>query len=125
MNNNLNDEEKDILASYESGEWESVKNLEQKKRLFVEYFVENQKKANKEIIFKIDIPFKIAINLLSSIVIEEPVELLVKGGVITIRKHAKVRENWEESFQAMAENGDDELIDALLLSDWDEEEWHW
>jgi uncharacterized protein (DUF4415 family) len=54
-NHNLDDEEKDILASYENGEWESIENLEQEKRRFVEYFVESQQQANREITFKIDI----------------------------------------------------------------------
>jgi antitoxin MazE len=63
--------------------------------------------------------------ILDFIGIKEAAELLVKDGVIIIRQHTKARQNWEESFRVMAENGDDELIDALLLSDWDEEEWHW
>jgi antitoxin MazE len=64
-------------------------------------------------------------SILDFIGIKEAAELLVKDGVIIIRQHTKARQNWEESFRVMAENGDDELIDALLLSDWDEEEWHW
>lgn len=64
-------------------------------------------------------------SILDFIGIQETVELLVKDGVITIRQHTKARENWEESFRAMAENGDDELIDSTILTDWDEEEWHW
>jgi uncharacterized protein (DUF4415 family) len=49
--NDWEDEEKDILISYENGEWESVENLEQEKRRFVEC----QKQAYREITFKIDI----------------------------------------------------------------------
>ncbi len=38
-----------------------------------------------------------------------------------------VRQGWADAFQAMAERGDDELLDgdALQLSAWDEEEWEW
>jgi uncharacterized protein (DUF4415 family) len=54
-NYNLDDDEKDILNSYENGEWESVENLEEEKGRFVEYFIESQKQVSREITFKIDI----------------------------------------------------------------------
>ena len=35
--------------------------------------------------------------------------------------------NWEDLFKAMAEQGDDQLLDgdALIPTAWDEEEWEW
>lgn len=40
---------------------------------------------------------------------------------------ALVRQGWEAQFQAMAERGDDQLLDAELVSgsQWDEDEWEW
>jgi hypothetical protein len=36
------------------------------------------------------------------------------------------REGWEEQFAAMAQSGDDALLDdAVPVSEWDEREWRW
>jgi antitoxin MazE len=37
------------------------------------------------------------------------------------------RQGWEEQFQAMAARGDDQLLDAELVSgsQWDKDEWEW
>jgi hypothetical protein len=37
------------------------------------------------------------------------------------------REDWDASFAAMAEAGDDRLLgaEAIEASSWDEEEWEW
>jgi hypothetical protein len=37
-----------------------------------------------------------------------------------------VRAHWEEQFQQMTSQGDDQLLDSnLLTTTWDEEEWEW
>ena len=44
------------------------------------------------------------------------------------RAARKPRDNWDAAFQAMAQNGDDTLLDAEeahSLSSWDETEWEW
>ncbi|MGI4787425.1 MAG: hypothetical protein ACRYFS_01100 [Janthinobacterium lividum] len=37
------------------------------------------------------------------------------------------RQDWEEQFQRMAENGDDTLLDANVpsLTNWDDADWEW
>lgn len=37
------------------------------------------------------------------------------------------RAGWAEAFRAMAESGDDHLLDseAVSTSEWDDEEWQW
>ena len=57
----------------------------------------------------------------------EEVELELQQEQIVIRPIHHVRHRWEEAFQAMAERGDDDLLDddALLPTAWDEEEWEW
>ena len=59
--------------------------------------------------------------------LEGEVELVVQEDQIIIRPVQHVRQGWEETFKAMGERGDDELLDdeALISNDWDEEEWQW
>jgi hypothetical protein len=35
------------------------------------------------------------------------------------------RYDWEQAFVAMAENGDDALLDEDIATNWDESEWQW
>lgn len=66
--------------------------------------------------------------ILDQIGLAEEVELEVKDKQLIIRPSKRPRENWDDAFRAMAENGDDQLLDAESLitqSRWDEEEWEW
>ena len=55
------------------------------------------------------------------------VELEVRARQIIIRSVKKPRHGWAEKFRAMAERGDDKLLDAeaASLTSWDKEEWEW
>ena len=57
----------------------------------------------------------------------EEIELEAQPDRIIIRPAHRTRYNWEEAFKAMAEQGDDELLDGdmALSTAWDEEEWEW
>ena len=57
----------------------------------------------------------------------EEVELALQEGQIIVRPAYRARHNWEEQFKAMAERGDDRLLDGdvLIPTVWDEEEWEW
>lgn len=57
----------------------------------------------------------------------EEVELELQQNQIIIRPAYQVRHGWEEAFKAMAERGDDELLDGdvSISTIWDEEEWEW
>jgi len=59
--------------------------------------------------------------------LEEEVELEVREGEIVVRAARPVRHGWAEAFKAMAEQGDDDLLDGgvLVSTTWDEEEWEW
>ena len=63
--------------------------------------------------------------LLEQTKIGEVVELELQQDRIVIRPARYVRRHWEEAFKAMAERGDDELLDGdvLIPTVWDEEEW--
>ena len=55
------------------------------------------------------------------------VELEVRDRQIVIRPVMKPRHDWTQKFRAMAERGDDKLLDAEAVrqTSWDEEEWQW
>ena len=57
----------------------------------------------------------------------DEVELEAQDNQIVIRSAKQPRENWELVFQAMANRGDDDLLDKSPLpqSRWDEDEWEW
>ena len=56
----------------------------------------------------------------------EEVELELQESQIVIRPSRTPRQNWEEQFQQMVAQGDDQLLDSdLLATTWDEEEWEW
>jgi hypothetical protein len=47
-----------------------------------------------------------------------------EDGILLVNKP---RQGWGNAFRAMAQNGDDELLDKNLLSQscWDDHEWEW
>ena len=57
----------------------------------------------------------------------EEVELEAEDDRIIIRSTKQPRQDWERAFRAMAERGDDSLIDDALTArtQWDEGEWKW
>jgi len=65
--------------------------------------------------------------LLEQAGLPDEVELAVEDSTIVIRPSVRPRDGWSEQFEAMAEAGDDELLDpdALSTSPWDGEEWEW
>jgi antitoxin MazE len=55
----------------------------------------------------------------------DEVEMKVEGNRLIIQASRHPRQGWEERFAAMAEQGDDRLLDENPLTQWDEEEWTW
>jgi antitoxin MazE len=57
----------------------------------------------------------------------EEVELEAQDDRIIIRSTRQPRQDWESAFRAMAERGDDELLDKDLpaRTRWDKYEWQW
>lgn len=57
----------------------------------------------------------------------EEVELEAEDNRIIIRSTKQPRQDWERAFRAMAERGDDSLLDNDLRAQtrWDEDEWQW
>jgi len=56
------------------------------------------------------------------------IEMILRDNEIVLRSAETTRENWESSFEKMAEQGDDAILDQEEIerpSDWDEAEWTW
>ena len=54
------------------------------------------------------------------------VDLRVEDRSLIVTPYEEVRAGWEKSFQLMAKNKDDTLLDDGVLShSWDEDEWQW
>jgi antitoxin MazE len=56
------------------------------------------------------------------------IDLKVRGQQIIITPAKTVRTNWGKAFQKMAENSDDQVMDAdevLEPTKWDSQEWEW
>ena len=65
--------------------------------------------------------------LLDQTGISDDVELEVEKNQIVIRPISNPRKDWEKAFKAMAEKGDDALINGEenISHSWDDEKWQW
>ena len=52
------------------------------------------------------------------------VELEVHDKELVIKSTAHARQNWSTAFKAMAQNGDDNLLESVATK-WEEDEWEW
>ncbi|MEX0608055.1 MAG: AbrB/MazE/SpoVT family DNA-binding domain-containing protein [Balneolaceae bacterium] len=60
--------------------------------------------------------------------ITKEIEMILRDNEIVLRSAETIRKDWEASFEKMAEQGDDVLLDQKEIeksSDWDETEWTW
>lgn len=60
--------------------------------------------------------------------ITEEIEMILRDNEIVLRSAETTRKNWEASFEKMAEQDDDTLLDQKEIeepSEWDEAEWTW
>ncbi len=55
----------------------------------------------------------------------DEVEIDVQRDQLVIRPTARPRYGWAEQFQAMAQRGDDQLLDEPTTTHWDRSEWKW
>lgn len=65
--------------------------------------------------------------ILEQLGLTEDVELEILSDQLIVRSAHPPRHGWETRFQAMAEAGDDRLLDGevVILTDWDQREWEW
>ena len=55
----------------------------------------------------------------------DEVEMTVEGNKLIIQALRRPRQDWEDQFAEMAKQGDDQLLDEVPPTHWDEEEWTW
>lgn len=56
---------------------------------------------------------------------DKEVVLEVINQELILKAPKMARKGWEASFRKMAENGDDQLFDSPISTEWDEAEWEW
>lgn len=57
--------------------------------------------------------------------ITEEVEIEIQDGCLIMRAADGARTGWEAAFAAMAEHHDDDLLDAVVASEWEHRQWEW
>jgi antitoxin MazE len=63
--------------------------------------------------------------LLEQAGLTDEVEMSVEGNKLIIHAARQPRQGWDAEFSAMEEMRDDQLLDDVTASQWDEEEWEW
>ena len=63
--------------------------------------------------------------LLEQAGLTQDVEMSVVGNKLIIHSARLPRQGWEAHFKAMAEQGDDQLLDQVSPTQWDEVDWTW
>lgn len=60
--------------------------------------------------------------------LSEEIEMILRDNEIVLRSAEETRKDWDERFEEMARQGDDQLLDQEDIerpSEWDETEWTW
>ena len=63
--------------------------------------------------------------LLEQAGLTDEVEMIVEGNKLIIHSARQPRQGWGVQFSAMAEQGDDRLLDQAPATRWEEAEWTW
>lgn len=63
--------------------------------------------------------------LIEQVGIGTEVEIAVERDQLVVRSTSRPRQGWDEQFRAMAEHGDDRLLEDPVLTQWDASEWKW
>ena len=57
---------------------------------------------------------------------DHELEMRIEDGTVVLEPMRKVREGWDQAFEAMAESGDDKAVmDDGLANEFDREDWTW
>ena len=63
--------------------------------------------------------------LIDQVGLGDEVEIAVQRDQLVIRPTSRPRAGWDEQFRAMAQRGDDRLLDESAATPWDLSEWQW
>ena len=61
--------------------------------------------------------------LIEQVGIGTEVEIAVEKDQLVVRSASSPRQGWDAQFRAMAEHGDDRLVDTAVPTKWDSSEW--
>jgi antitoxin MazE len=64
-------------------------------------------------------------SLIEQLKLQDEVILEATNDALIIRPTSKVRDSWAKSFDEMAKQQDDKLLDDYLPSTWEQEKWEW
>lgn len=63
--------------------------------------------------------------LLEQAGLSDEVEISVEGNKLIVNAARQPRQDWASQFGEMAGNDDDQLLDDMIATIWDEAEWEW
>ena len=64
--------------------------------------------------------------LIETLGFEKTINVVIAKDQLILSPDKKKREGWDQSFQRMAKNSDDVLLDKEFIeNDWDKEDWTW
>lgn len=63
--------------------------------------------------------------LIDQVKLGNEVEIAVQRGQLVIRPVSRPRSGWDAQFRAMAEQGDDQMLDKPVPTKWDRSDWVW
>ena len=63
--------------------------------------------------------------LIEQVGLGEEVELEARQDSLVVRSVRSTRHGWAEQFRLMAERRDDQLLDEVATTTWDDEDWQW
>ncbi len=63
--------------------------------------------------------------VLDQVGLRTEVEIVVQRDQLTIRSASRPRDGWDKQFRAMAQHGDDRLLNDPTPTQWDTHEWQW
>ena len=64
-------------------------------------------------------------SLLEQVGLTDEVEMMIEEGKLIILPASSSRRGWAAQFAAMAERGDDQLLEHGPETQWEEDEWEW
>ena len=63
--------------------------------------------------------------LLEQAGLTDEVEMMVEGNRLIVHSAHLPRSGWEARFAEMTKQGDDQLLDEITPTEWDQDEWTW
>lgn len=63
--------------------------------------------------------------IIQEVGLKDEVDVRIQGGAVIIRPLGRRRAGWAEAARQLRKRGEDQLLDALTSTHFDEKEWRW